>query len=120
MSRAVSPDNLQNYKKPLSFENRGFGNLSMASPLQKGFKLGVSLLTMPYSLFSHLLLTHKKVKGLSLIVIRKMVCLRKLSNALLQEEHHGKRRYGNCFVHAPVIFAPFTYECVYNHVIGNQ
>jgi len=51
--------------KPHSlFEKRGFDNLSMASPLLKGFKLVVNLLTMYYSLFVHMRLTHKKVKSM--------------------------------------------------------
>ena len=34
-------------KTPLSTEKGGFNNLSMASPLQNGFRLIVNLLTMP-------------------------------------------------------------------------
>jgi hypothetical protein len=50
------------YKTPHSFEKRGFNNLFIAPPLQKGFDFVVNRLTMPYSLFSYIRLTHKKVK----------------------------------------------------------
>jgi len=38
----------QKHKTPFSSEKQDFNNLFKASPLQKGFRLVVNLLTMPY------------------------------------------------------------------------
>ena len=37
-------------QNPASFQKQGFNNISIAPPLNKGFKLAVNLLTMHYSL----------------------------------------------------------------------
>ena len=53
--------------KPHSlFEKRGFNNLSMASPLLKGFKLVVNRLTVPCSILLILALMSREVNEILL------------------------------------------------------